>query len=128
MDSKGAKRGWVFSRSIYLDTRRMGGVLHRHGYTTCIERWDVDDMEDTSIFTSLSACHAWSATPSYFLARYVLGVQILDDGCSKVSIKPNLLGLKYAMGTVPTPKGLIKVRVINGKTEYTVPDGIEVVK
>lgn len=104
------------------------GALLDCGYTTCIERWDIEDMEDTLIFTPLSACHAWSATPSYFLIRYVLGVQIVDDGCTKIRIKPNLFNLKYAMGSVPTPKGLIKVKIHNGKLEYSVPEGIEVVE
>ncbi len=99
-----------------------------YGYTTCIERWDIEDMEDTLIWTPLSACHAWSSGPADFLIRFVLGVQQVDDGFNIVKISPNLSGLKYAFGTVPTPKGLIKVRVVNGKVEYHVPNGVEVVK
>lgn len=98
------------------------------GYTSCIERWVVGNMAETIEDISLSACHAWSAGPANFLPEFILGVKSLDDGYNKVKIEPNLCGLKFAFGSVPTPKGLIKVRVINGKTEYTVPDGIEVVK
>lgn len=58
-----------------------------------------------------SLCHGWSAGPAAFLAERVLGIQILEPGCKKVLIKPELGRLNWAMGTYPTPYGEINVKV-----------------
>jgi hypothetical protein len=117
-----------FVEEAYAWMIKEWSALLDYGYTSCIERWVVGNMRETIEDISLSACHAWSAGPADFLPRFILGVQVLDDGCTKVKISPNLCGLTFAFGTVPTPKGLIRVKVQGEKVEYSVPDGIEVVK
>jgi len=52
-----------------------------------------------------SLCHGWAGGPTAFLSRYVLGVEILEPGCRKIKINPNLGKLKYVKGTYPTPFG-----------------------
>src|SRR5690606_8788871 len=52
-----------------------------------------------------SHCHAWSAGPAYFLGAYVLGVQGVTPGWTKVRIAPQLSGLTWATGSVPLPQG-----------------------
>ena len=58
-----------------------------------------------------SLCHGWSAGPTAFLAEYILGIQILEPGCKKITIKPNLGHLMWATGTYPTPFGVISVEI-----------------
>lgn len=71
-----------------------------------------------------SRCHAWSATPTYDLSAYVLGVRPAAPGFSLVSIKPFLGDLEYAEGAVPTPHGLIRVKATREDVSVTLPDGV----
>ena len=64
-----------------------------------------------------SLCHGWSASPVPFIVKYVLGINILEAGYKKLYISPDLCGLQWAEGCVPTPYGSIKIsikRVENG--------------
>jgi hypothetical protein len=56
-----------------------------------------------------SLCHGWSAGPAAFLAERILGIQILEAGCRKVEIRPEMGDLSYVKGTYPTPYGVIRV-------------------
>ncbi len=77
-----------------------------------------------------SLCHGWAGGPTAFLSRYVLGVEILEPGCRKVKINPNLGKLMYAKGKYPTPFGEIEIehKKENGKvtSKVTAPKEIEV--
>ena len=75
-----------------------------------------------------SLCHGWSSGPVPFLLRYVLGVEILEPGCKKLSIKPNLSGLKWVRGTYPTPYGKVEVYYDGEYLVINAPDEIEIVK
>ncbi len=56
-----------------------------------------------------SLCHAWGASPIYLLGKYYLGVKPTSAGYATYSIAPNLGGLQWMQGTVPTPGGNINV-------------------
>ncbi|KAA6347007.1 hypothetical protein EZS27_005481, partial [termite gut metagenome] len=56
-----------------------------------------------------SLCHAWGASPIYLLGKYFLGVKPEKEGYEEFSIHPVLSDLKQMEGSVPTPKGDIKV-------------------
>ncbi len=58
----------------------------------------------------LSLCHAWSAGPTAWLSRHVLGVQPVEPGCQRVRVEPWLGPLDHAEGEYPTPHGPIHVR------------------
>lgn len=77
-----------------------------------------------------SLCHGWSAGPAAFLAERVLGIQILEAGCKKISVKPKLGKLKWAKGTYPTPYGVVYVDVKReGEkiiTDVRTPEGVEI--
>ncbi|KJF43499.1 alpha-L-rhamnosidase-related protein [Draconibacterium sediminis] len=80
-----------------------------------------------------SFCHGWASGPTAWLSEHVLGIKVLEPGCKKIAIEPNLGNLQWVEGTYPTPQGLIKVRhekQANGKiiSDLTVPAGIEVVE
>jgi hypothetical protein len=65
-----------------------------------------------------SHCHAWSAAPTYFLSRYVLGVHPTSAGFKGVCFEPYLLDLTFAKGIMPTPLGAIKVQWTRSKSEF----------
>ena len=80
----------------------------------------------------LSLCHAWSAGPTAWLSRHVLGVRPVEPGCRAVRVEPHLGDLTRAEGTFPTPLGPIAVRHRRRgdgtiETEVDAPDGVEVV-
>ena len=61
-----------------------------------------------------SLCHAWGASPIYILGRYFLGVSPTQAGYEEYEVRPNLGGLEWMEGTVPTPFGKIEVSVRPG--------------
>ena len=79
-----------------------------------------------------SYCHGWASGPTPWLSRHVLGVRPLKPGFEEVVVEPHLGRLQWAEGTVPTPKGLIKVkhtRTPDGKikSDISAPDGVKVI-
>lgn len=78
-----------------------------------------------------SLCHGWAAGVYAFFMRTILGVVPVAAGYKKIRITPNLLGLKFAEGKVPTPYGEIYVKHVlkDGKIEtlITKPKDIEIV-
>jgi hypothetical protein len=55
-----------------------------------------------------SHCHAWSAAPTAWLSRYVLGVRV-ERYRGPVIVEPNPCGLREASGTVPTLYGPVRI-------------------
>ena len=111
-------------------------LTHQPPYTG-VNDWPVDGRPNIHADTGdhcfkgfrHSLCHGWSAGPTVWLTRYVLGVTPTAPGFSRVSIKPNLIGLEWARGTVPTPHGPIVVehkRGVDGRVETRakLPDSV----
>ena len=98
------------------------------GATTTWEKCDLtvgDHPNETE--AAGSRCHGWSAGPAYLLPAHVLGVQPATPGFASVAIAPNLCDLQWAEGTVPTPKGLIRLRWERGPAlsgTVTLPEGM----
>lgn len=57
-----------------------------------------------------SDCHAWGAAPLYEFPRAVLGIRPELPGFSKLAVEPRPGPLRYAEGTMATPRGLVYVR------------------
>lgn len=79
-----------------------------------------------------SLCHGWASGPTAWLSRYVLGVKVLEPGCKKVLIEPNLGNLKWVKGTFPTPYGEIKIEHVKTsrgvvKSKVTGPKSINII-
>ena len=90
-----------------------GGMLEL-GATSFWEKYDPTEegVEQLAMYGrpfGKSLCHAWGASPIYLFGRYYLGVQPTDPGFASYEIIPNLGGLKWIKGKVPTPKGPISV-------------------
>jgi alpha-L-rhamnosidase len=76
-----------------------------------------------------SLCHGWAAGPTAWLAEHILGVTAAVPGFSEVTVAPQLAGLDWARGTIPTPHGIIEVSHKRGSegdvhTTLTLPDGV----
>jgi alpha-L-rhamnosidase len=63
----------------------------------------------------VSMAHGWSSGPTAWLSENVLGVREAHDGYRTVTIAPDLLGLEWAKGSVPTPHGLITIALDKSK-------------
>ena len=61
-----------------------------------------------------SLCHAWGASPAYLLGRYYLGVTPTSPGFATYDVRPDLGGLDWMEGDVPTPSGPVHVSVRDG--------------
>jgi len=76
----------------------------------------------------VSLCHGWSSGPTAWLTEQVLGIQPIAAGFAKVSIRPELCGLKWARGTEPCPQGLLKVDyqydASGFKAKIELPEGV----
>jgi alpha-L-rhamnosidase len=81
-------------------------------------------------FLARSYCHAWSATPIYELLSEILGAKPAEAGWDRILIRPNLWGLSWADGTVPTPHGDIRIRWDIEGDEFHLtargPDGVPI--
>jgi hypothetical protein len=58
-----------------------------------------------------SLCHAWGASPIYLLGKYYLGIKPTSAGYATYAVLPNLGGLQWMQGKVPTPGGDIELYV-----------------
>ncbi len=92
-----------FDEMVSIVRDRWGSMTDK-GATTF---WETFPQEQG--WWTRSYCHAWSAAPTYFLSRHVLGAWWDAPGYSRARIAPKPCGLTWARGRVPTPKGEIEV-------------------
>ena len=90
------------------------------GLTTWGETSDVDGTR--------SDCHAWGASPNIEFFRTLLGIDSAAPAFSQVKIEPRLGDIQKIGGTMPHPKGNIKVSYQkNGaalKADIELPAGV----
>ena len=111
-----------------------GGML-AEGATSFWEsydlRWPKSDphlalQADGTAGYFVSMAHGWSSGPTAWLIENVLGIREPQDGYRSVVIAPNLGGLDWARGTVPTPHGPITLSADKQKgIALDLPAGIE---
>ena len=89
------------------------------GNTTFEEYWDAPPGRS-------SRCHAWSASPTYDLVAYVVGVRPVTPGYASVFVDPYLGPLRWAAARVPTPRGWVSVRVDGTDISVEAPEGMAV--
>lgn len=78
-----------------------------------------------------SLCHGWASGPTPFLSEQIAGIEILEPGCKKLRIRPNLGDLEWIKVEYPTPFGnvLVEAEQIDGevKTNISAPEEIEII-
>jgi alpha-L-rhamnosidase len=75
-----------------------------------------------------SLCHAWGASPIYLLGKYYLGVTPTKPGYATYVVQPQLGGLQWMQGKVPTPDGDIEVYMSETEIRVTGACGTGVLK
>jgi hypothetical protein len=77
----------------------------------------------------VSLCHGWSSGATAWLTEQVLGIQPTAAGFTRVAIRPDLCGLKWARGAEPCPLGLVKVDYqydgADFKARIEIPEGVK---
>ncbi len=138
------------TRAVELAKEYYGGMLDR-GATTFWEDFDIAWLEGSGRIDELtpagvrdlhadygnfcykglrhSLCHGWSSGIVGYAVERILGVHILEPGYAQVAISPDLHGLSFVEGRVPTPHGDIYIYAEAGKEPViTVPDGVALVR
>jgi hypothetical protein len=72
--------------------------------------------------------HGWSATPTRDLVAYVLGVTPDRPGFTRARIAPRPGPLRELAGAVPTPHGLLEVRITGAEAQIDSPIPVVVVR
>jgi alpha-L-rhamnosidase len=110
-----------------------GGMLDE-GATSFWESYDLR-WPKTNFHLALSAdgtsgyyvslAHGWASWPAPWLLENVLGIRATEPGFKSADIRPELLGLAYARGSMATPHGPLRVSI--GAKQWTVdlPAGVE---
>lgn len=99
-------------KQVMKEMKDYWGGMIREGASTFWEKYNPTDKGAQHLAMygrpyGKSLCHAWGASPIYLLGKYYLGIQPVKAGYSEFVIAPNLGGLKWMEGTVPTPNGEI---------------------
>lgn len=98
--------------------RKYWGGMIQEGATSFWEAYDLSWPKDNyhvslqaddgqGYFVSLS--HGWSSGPTAWLSEEVLGIKPLAAGFTQAMIRPDLLDLQWARGSVPALQGDIRV-------------------
>jgi alpha-L-rhamnosidase len=69
---------------------------------------------------SRSDNHAWSAWTPHWMLSEVLGVQPVTPGFKEIRICPDLGGLAFAEGDMPLPTGVLRLRVEENETGWSI--------
>lgn len=71
-----------------------------------------------------SRCHGWSASPTFDLTSYLLGVRPLTPGFGRATVDPFLGPMRQMAGRIPTPHGWLSVAIDGTDMQLEVPDGM----
>tara|TARA_R110002050_G_scaffold53118_3_gene120887 strand:- start:16216 stop:18345 length:2130 start_codon:yes stop_codon:yes gene_type:complete len=90
-----------------------GGMLDL-GATSFWEKYDPKQSGDEHLEMygrpyGKSLCHAWGASPIYLFGKYYFGVKPTSPGYATYEVKPDLGGLEWIEGKVPTPNGDVEM-------------------
>lgn len=107
--------------------RERWGAMLQAGATTFWEEWQTNGTYRDGCWAARprSLCHAWSAAPTAWMSRYLLGIRQEELG-GPLLFAPCVCGLTEAEGSVPTRYGIVRVawRVTGGRfsAELTLPE------
>lgn len=115
-------------KTVMKEIKDYWGGMIREGATSFWEKYNPTDKGTQHLAMygrpyGKSLCHAWGASPVYLLGKYYLGIQPVKAGYTEFSITPNLGGLKWMEGTVPTPNGEIRLYMNENTIKVTTIEG-----
>jgi len=98
--------------------RQYWGGMFDEGATSFWERYSPASLRGFSYQDNLGAggfqvslAHGWSSGITPWLMSQIIGIRPKAGGFSRVSIRPDLLGLQWAKGGEPTPHGMLRVSI-----------------
>lgn len=104
-------------------------VLSRLGYWRDYLSYGACTTFETQYANARSDCHAWSASPLYFLQSAVAGIRPASPCYGRVRVEPQPGNLKWIRAVAPTPKGKVAVDLrFRGGGAYgsiVLPPGLE---
>lgn len=94
--------------------RNYYGAMIQTGATTLYEEFDptLSGAQHYAMYGrpfEKSLCHAWSASPIYLMGRFRMGVANTGVAYDSFDVRPVLDGLAEFSGTVPLPKGEVRI-------------------
>jgi alpha-L-rhamnosidase len=97
-----------------------------------IRRWDQFLVDGYDTFGECwgwgTPVHGWSSTPTRDLVWYVLGITPQEPGFARVRVAPKPGRLRELAGAVPTPHGLVEVRITGSEAHISSPVPVVVVR
>jgi alpha-L-rhamnosidase len=97
-----------------------------------VRRWDQFLVDGYDTFGECwgwgTPVHGWSCAPTRDLVAYVLGVTPEQPGYARVRVAPRPGRLHEVAGAVPTPHGLVEVRVAGNEASVDSPVPVLVVR
>ncbi len=106
--------GLGMRRRVLDDVRAYWGGMLKEGATSFWELYNPGEKgrEKYAMYRrpfGKSLCHAWGAGPVYLFGRHLLGVRPTRPGFAQYEVRPDLAGLEWMDGSVPTPHGEVRV-------------------
>jgi len=120
---------YLFEALYQIDLPELAEKLMREGWSWMMS---LGTKTCTEFFSQKGSwCHAWAASPAYYLSRHALGVQISENPDSddvEICVQTSL---DWAEGVYPHPKGPIHIKwhLENGKRVFDrveAPEGVSI--
>jgi hypothetical protein len=89
-------------------------VMHELNAANTTEAWDPSGKPD------MSKSHSWGSSAGNMIQRGLMGINPIEPGFKKISIKPQIGNLKFAKIDFPTIRGTVKVNVAYNDNTYDV--------
>lgn len=103
-------------KQVLGEIRSYWGGMIKEGATSFWEKYNPEESGTQHLAMygrpyGKSLCHAWGASPIYLLGKYYLGISPTKPGYEEYEVRPELGGLEWMEGDVPTPFGKIHIRM-----------------
>lgn len=85
------------------------------GSTITMEAWNMKVKPNQDLN------HAWGTAPLNIISRFILGVTPETAGFGRIRVQPELGGLRWVRGAVPTRVGLVRIEMSDEKIVVDVP-------
>ncbi len=99
---------------VSKDKNSWYNMIYRLNAANTCEAWDPSGKAD------MSKSHTWGSSAGNIIQRGVMGINPLEPGFKKISIKPQTGNLKFANIDFPTIKGKVSVNVFWSSNTYNV--------
>ena len=118
-------RAGRFDIALDIIRNRWGRRMVDTGATSVYEEWYQNGSWRDGSFKGFlrTHSHAWSACPAEFLISHLIGLDIEEPGCSRISLRPQKTAFDYT-AVFPAPQGSISVSCTDGTLDISCPDAV----